>query len=239
MATPRKIRCSVDIIESHGAHVYTLHLTPERELPRFEAGQFLQMTIDAYDPSAFWPESRAFSIASHPRERDRIEIVYSTVGTYTKRMEEELRVGSEVWVKLPYGEFVIHADRDLALIAGGTGISAFTSFLRDLDPTEADGHRVHLLYGARVPALLLHAEEFQAKAALGDRMTVDLMAESAEGAPAVTQGRISVDRIWERLANAAERVFYLSGPPPMIAAISQGLRDRGCADEQIRIDAWE
>lgn len=239
MATPRKIRCTVSRIQSHGDHVYTLELIPDKQLPVFEAGQFLHLTIDPYDPSDFWPESRAFSIASHPRQRDRIEIVYSTIGSYTHRMEAELGEGSEVWIKLPYGEFVVAADRDLVLIAGGTGISAFTSFLRDIDPARNDAPRVHLVYGARSSELLLYAEEFRVKARSCERFTISLVSEQAAADPSIATGRISVDAIWDSVPEVPDRAFYLSGPPPMISAISEALRRRGVTPDRIRIDAWE
>lgn len=239
MATPRKIRCVVSRIHPHGDHVYSLELKPDKPLPAFEAGQFLHLTIDPYDPADFWPESRAFSIASHPNQRDRIEIIYSTIGFYTHRMENELREGSEVWVKVPYGDFVVQADRDLVLFAGGTGISAFTSFLRDLDPTDSAAPRVHLAYGARTAALLLYADEFREKAGAGERFTVDLFAEQPSDDASIAVGRLSVEAVWQRVANAADRAFYLSGPPPMIAAIAQDLRHRDVREDRIRIDAWE
>src|ERR1035438_8343115 len=97
-------------------------------------GQFLHLTVDDYDPSGFWPESRVFSIASSPRERKRLRICYSVKGRYTTKMEQVLKVGGEVWVKLPYGDFVIDGSNDAVLLAGGTGISAFTAFLQSLTP---------------------------------------------------------------------------------------------------------
>ncbi len=239
MATPRKIRCTVSEILSHGERVYTLRLAPERPLPVFQAGQFLHLTIDPFDPSSFWPESRAFSIASHPSQRESLEVVYSAVGSYTARMEQELKVGSEVWVKLPYGEFMVQQNHDLVLIAGGTGFSAFTSFLRDYDPAAADARRVHLIYGARRPELLLYADEFLKKAAQsGGRLTIDLLAENgAEGA--VSPGRISLERIWARVPDADARAFYLSGPPTMIRAMSSALSEKDIPEDRIRVDAWE
>ena len=144
----------VDRIIAHGEHVYTLHLRPETQVPQFRPGQFLHLALDDYDPSGFWPESRVFSIASSPKSRDHLCIVYSVRGRYTARMESELAVGRCVWVKLPYGEFTIDPGLDAVLLAGGTGITAFTAFLEALTP--AHGHQVYLGYGARRPELLLY-----------------------------------------------------------------------------------
>jgi len=77
MATPQKLRCRIQKITDHGDHVYTADLSPERPLPRFKPGQFLHLTLDDYDPSGFWPESRVFSIAS-----SLLYLVYSLLTNY-------------------------------------------------------------------------------------------------------------------------------------------------------------
>ncbi len=59
--------------------------------------------------------------------------------------------------------------RDAVLFAGGTGITAFTAFLRSL--TADHPHRVLLLYGARTPDLFVYG---------------DLVRERAREVPALT-----------------------------------------------------
>ena len=162
MAIPQKLRCQVQKITNHGDHVYTVELSPERPLPRFNPGQFLHLTLDDYDPSGFWPESRVFSIASSPAQRDCLRISYSVRGRYTARMENELQEGRMVWVKLPYGDFVIRDANDVALLAGGTGITAFIAFIDGL--TNEFHNNIFLAYGARKPELLLYRESIDAKA---------------------------------------------------------------------------
>src|SRR5699024_1464423 len=117
-----------------GERVYTLVLRPERRVPRFRAGQFLHLALDRYDPTGFWPESRVFSIASPPDGRDEVRITYAVKGGFTSRMEAEAVEGREVWIKLPYGDFVVDAAADVALFAVGTGVTAFTAFLEGLPP---------------------------------------------------------------------------------------------------------
>src|SRR6476469_4200804 len=132
MAPAQKLRCTVDGVIAHGDRVYTVTLRPERPAPRFRAGQFLHMALDAYDPTGFWPESRVFSIASAPSQRDLLRITYSVQGAFTARMEAGLVPGREVWVKMPYGHFIIEPRGEVVLLAGGTGITAFTAFLEQL-----------------------------------------------------------------------------------------------------------
>ena len=131
MAVVRKIPCVVRTVTDHGEHVYTVELQPSMPVPQFRPGQFLHLALDPYEPGGFWPESRVFSIASSPAERDRLAITYAVKGAFTTRMERELAAGGRAWVKLPYGEFVVDPARDAVLFAGGTGITAFTAFLAD------------------------------------------------------------------------------------------------------------
>jgi ferredoxin-NADP reductase len=239
----QKLNCVVEQIIDHGERVYTLALRPERPVPRFRAGQFLHLALDPYDPSGFWPESRVFSIASPPAERDLVRITYAVYGRFTARMESELVEGKAIWMKMPYGDFVIENRADVVLFAGGTGITAFTAFLEDLPP--ANRHAVTLAYGARTSRLLIYREVVERCARRVPSLDVayfveDLVHdEDGDHPPAVTPGRVSVDAVWPRLRRPSDTTFYISGPPPMLKSIGQDLRARNIAPEAIHIDAWE
>jgi len=243
MSVVRKIHCTVDQITNHGDRVYTVELKPERSLPSFQPGQFLHLALDEYNPSACWPESRVFSIASSPAERDRVRIVYSVKGVYTTRMEKELAVGRGVWVKLPYGEFMVDGSRDAVLIAGGTGITAFQAFLEGLAPGQA--RPVVLLYGARSPDLLLARDMIEAKARECSAFKGILFAESRRaehashiGGEGIQEGRVTLEAL-KGCEVGADTLYYLAGPPPMVSALKAGLEKGGIASANIRVDAWE
>jgi NAD(P)H-flavin reductase len=204
MSIPRKIRCTVESIVDHGGRVYTVELKPERPVPAFLSGQFLHLTVDDFDPAGFWPESRVFSIASSPAERGRIKICYSVKGRYTQKMERVLAAGSNVWIKLPYGEFVIQSAGEVVLIAGGTGISAFTAFVAALTPENQQ--KVTLVYGARTPELLLFKEMILDQFAKVARLNIMFFTETPDDGffrrmaalprvPACFVGRISIDTV--------------------------------------------
>jgi NAD(P)H-flavin reductase len=248
MSLARKIRCIVESILDHGGGVFTLDLKPAGILPPFRPGQFLHLTMDAFDPSSFWPESRVFSIASSPTEKKRLLICYSVKGRYTTKMAQALRVGSEVWVKMPFGEFFVDDSADVILYAGGTGVSAFTAFIEALKPEAV--HQVWLVYGVRHPGLLLFRDMLEKQLADVPRFHLIYCAEEqietleAEAAmqprrPVCLQGRISLASVFSLVTEAAGKVQYISGPPVMLSALSTGLRDRGVAPANIRTDAWE
>jgi len=228
----------VEAIIGHGGRVYTVDLVPFSPVPVFRPGQFLHLTVDDYDPSSFWPESRVFSIASSPRDRRRIRICYSVKGRYTTKMEQMLKVGGTAWIKLPYGDFVIDDASDAVLLAGGTGISAFTAFLEALTPARPP--RVWLAYGARTPELLLFRDMIleRRNRVLNFHVMFFTEAGIADGVDCFT-GLISLNTVWSRLTEPLKYVFYLSGPPAMLNALTADLKARGVAPERIRTDAWE
>lgn len=255
MSTPRKIRCVVSRVEDHGDHVYTVELLPAIRLPSFRSGQFLHLALDDYDPSGFWPESRVFSIASPSHERDCLRIIYSVKGVYTARMERELSEGVHVWVKLPYGQFIVGEGTDAVLIAGGTGITAFLAFIEGL-PVDYP-HKVVLLYGARRPGLLVGVKTVEAKRLVAKNFDVAYFVETQEpdggkqgvgrktwgsplGDPGVSfhVGRLDLG-VLKRDVAADATTYYLAGPPAMIAAFCGELSNRGVPGERICVDAWD
>jgi ferredoxin-NADP reductase len=245
MPVTQKLDCVVERIVAHGERVYTVALRPERQLPRFRAGQFLHLALDPYDPSGFWPESRVFSIASPPARRDSVRITYAVHGPFTARMERDLVAGRHVWIKLPYGDFVIDGGADVVLFAGGTGITAFTAFLEDLTPEMPCS--VTLAYGARTTSLLIYRDVVERCAERLPALAVYYWVEQVGGGePPVSGdrshalvGRLSVDAIWPRLNRPLDATYYLAGPPPMLQSIGRDLRARDISPEAIRIDAWE
>jgi ferredoxin-NADP reductase len=239
MGTPQKLRCQVKNLVSHGEGVYTLELVPDvLPVPRFKPGQFFHLALDPYDPTGFWPESRVFSIASSPRERDKIQFSYSVRGRYTARMEKEIVAGRKVWVKMPYGEFFVDANRPVVLLAGGTGITAFTAYLHDL--VDNPPCPVAVFYGARERHLLVYRS-------LVDRCVQSLagfqafyfLEHAEQTAPYELRGRISITSVWHRVPDPMNSNFYVSGPPAMLRVLSTQLRDMGVNGRSVHIDAWE
>lgn len=246
MATPQKLRCRVQKITDHGDNVYTVDLEPERPLSRFKPGQFLHLTLDDYDPSGFWPESRVFSIASSPAQRNDLRISYSVKGRYTARMENELQVGRWVWVKLPYGDFVIRDTNNVALLAGGTGITAFIAFIEGL--ADAFYNNVFLAYGARKPELLLYRDLIDAKEGANNGFRASYFVETEDKnksdstkaqLPEFFTGCLSLEAIWNQLENPREAIYYIAGPLAMIQAMTGNLLKKDVSPEMIKVDAWE
>lgn len=237
MTTPQKIRCKIDRILDHGNHVYTLDLIPERPVPNFLPGQFMHLAIDPYEPGDFWPESRVFSIASSPLHRSLLQIVYSVKGQFTTKMEKELTAGTNIWAKLPYGEFVIKGFEDIALFAGGTGISAFTAFLESLNPTFP--HKVYLFYGAKNASLLLYRDFIDKLALSLPQLEPHYFTEDInDQCESLIHGHLSIINAWSFIQFPFATTHYLSGPPIMLETLKKDLLKMDLVSDRIIIDSW-
>lgn len=237
MPQPVRLRATVEQVIDHAPGLRSLVLKPERAVPRFRPGQFLHLAVDPWDPSAHWPDSRPFSLASPPESRDRVRITVSEVGRFTARIMQ-CEAGDTVWLKLPYGDFVVES-RDGApavLVAGGTGVAPFISLAASTIPFAGP---VRLLYGVRRPELLIYRDALDAAAQANPRLTWTAFTEE-DPAEGLVHGRLSVDRVLDAAGeDISQAVFYLSGPPAMINDLRAGLGEAGIEPQRIRVDAWE
>lgn len=242
MPTPIKIPAMVEEATLHAEGVKSLVLRPLKKCPAFRPGQFLHLAIDPYDPSFNWPESRVFSIASSPTRRDRLRVVFSVKGTFTKRMYDEIEPGKQLFVKLPYGRFTFPEDgRGIVLIAGGTGITPFISFL-EYAIDKGISRKISLFYGFRDPAHFLFGSFLRECRKTLPGFELSCFVESGETASVdnnAEKGIIPVKGVLEKTGGTDEEIFFLAGPPGMITAFRDGLSQSGLPTDRIVTDDWE
>ena len=235
MATPVKVKAIVERVVKHTDSVVSYQLVPQGRVPKFHAGQFLHLTLDEYRPDRQWPESRVFSIASSPAERTReLALTISVKGRYTERIYKTLEKGSECWLKLPYGEFLFPDDQPLILVAGGVGITPFLALLKKLLEQKSE-QAVSLCYGVRSEKHYLFGELISRCEAELPNFTKTVYSE--DGSVPGEKGILNIEAIHAAAPLGAR--FYLSGPPAMIGAFKNRLRDLGVERECIRVDDWE
>jgi len=244
MPTPRKIKSQVVEIINHDSNVRTYRLSPEISLiNKFEPGQFLHLAIDNYDPSFNWPESRVFSIATSPTRAQEIDLIISQKGNYTKRIFSEIKVGDTVWIKLPYGTFNFKEsfNRKTFLIAGGTGITPFISYLQFL-LDNVYPINISLHYGVRSSELIIINDLLAECLDKLRNFKLSIYLEKDSIIPYAyksTKGIISIDNIIKEAEESSNNVFYLAGPPIMIQIFKNELIKHGYNDDSFFYDKWE
>ena len=122
------------------------------------------------------------------------------------------------------------AARDAVLFAGGTGVTAFTAFLQSLSPSMQRESCSSTALGP--PTCSSTVSSSRPVPAWRPSLRCSLVCEE-------TEGRLDVGVAWPAIEALQNPLFYLSGPPPMLAALGQQLQARGASAESIRIDAWD
>jgi ferredoxin-NADP reductase len=225
----KKYRTIVSAIEHPLPDVYTLTLTSQNGRFRYKPGQFLHLTLDEYDPSQQWPESRCFSIQTNPEE-EYLKITYSVKGALTKQMAQELTIGKNVWVKLPYGELFEndYSKVSCVFLAGGTGVTPYLSLFTS--KVFAKYNTPTLYFGVRNEHYHIYKDAFSKARQINPAMNITIVYAESEG-------MLKINSIFGRHGKSA--VYFLSGPPVMIKTFRKQLTMLGVPEQQVRTDEWE
>jgi len=229
----KKYQSEVISILNPFAGIYTLEFQSLGRPYKYHPGQFLHIALDKdYDGSSQWPDSRCFSMQSNPNE-ETIRITYAVKGDFTKQMERQLTVGSEVWLKLPYGDLFTqpHNKTNTVFIAGGTGITPYLSLFTHESFNEYVNPKIYL--GFRSKEFNIYSSELD---------LVKLRANSVElCVPKIvyqnTEGIINIEKIFSE--NGTQSNYFISGPPAMIKAFKQSLLSNGVPTGNVLTDDWE
>ena len=242
MPTPVKLPAEVKNLIHHADGVKSFIVKPLKPCPNFKPGQFLHLAMDEYEPSFHWPESRVFSIANSPTRRDKLRITFSVKGKFTERMYSDVKTGDVLWLKLPYGSFSFpDIESEIVLIAGGTGITPFVSFL-EYAIDKKTNTKISLYYGVKSPEYLIFDSLLnECKSALKyfkchiffetnvNRNTFDI----------ISKGMLSIQTILYDTNVDGNAIYYISGPQQMILSFMKKLMKAGILENKIIIDAWE
>ena len=192
----------------------------------FRAGQFLEYTL-AHAHSDARGMRRYFTIASSPKETQILLCSrFSEKGSSFKKALAAMQEGQEIIASKVAGDFVLPPDKTkkIAFIAGGIGVTPFRSMVKYLLDTN-QSRNIVLLYGAEKEGDLVFRDVFQkAQTKFGMKSVY------------VTEGFIDEKVIVREVPDFKERIFYVSGPEPMVQALGKTLGNMGVPRKQIKRD---
>jgi ferredoxin-NADP reductase len=190
----------------------------------WQAGQFGVYYLDHPNFDKEGPE-RYFTISNAPHEkllRITTRITQSTFKQALNRMAE----GDPIELKDVSGEFVLPQQPDrVVMIAGGIGITPFRSMLGDLAYRQ-QSIQVRLVYANRDNQLVF-GDELEDLARQHEGLTIE---------PVIDPARIDGEMVKSLVQEEPESLFYISGPQPMVVAVSKGFVDAGVASERMKRD---
>jgi Na+-transporting NADH:ubiquinone oxidoreductase subunit F len=196
---------------------------------------------------------RAYSMASHPAEKDivmlNVRIATPPPGTdfppgIASSFIFNLKQGDKVFVSGPYGEFFIKdTDREMVYIGGGAGMAPMRSHIFHLFHTLRTNRKVTFFYGARSKREMFYDEDFKAIeeefpnfkycVALSDPLPED----NWDGLTGFIHQAAEQSYLGKH--EAPEDIeYYMCGPPMMISAVENMLFNLGVDKEMIAFDEF-
>jgi ferredoxin-NADP reductase len=184
--------------------------------------------------------SRTFSLASSPLDKDSIMIAIRMRKTAFKSELKTAALGTKFIVSRPRGYFTLHRDitRPAVFLAGGIGISPIRSILRSAIQEHLT-HKLYLFYSNRKADDAAFIEELQAMAAQNPNFTF---------VPTVTgdkplswpheKGHISRDMITRHLNGLNGPIYYIAGPSGMVTAMTGLLNASGVSDDDMKTEEF-
>ncbi len=203
----------------------------------FKAGQYIDMTLLNPPETDSEGNIRSFSIASGPDE-ETLMVATRMRDTAFKRVLKTMPLGTTVKIEGPLGSFSLHSNtsRPAVFLAGGIGITPFHSMIVNA------AHRglvqqIVLLYSNRRPEDSAFLEQLQQ---LGSKnknyQIIGVMTEMQKSKQAWSgeTGFIDKAMLVRFVPDLAAPIYYIAGPPAMVAAMKETLVKAGVNEDDIR-----
>jgi len=206
----------------------------------YKPGQYVQILTPIYKES-FEEIYRAYSITTPPSSKNAVELFIGYAGGIcTTYVHEYLKEGDPLTIVGPFGDFQYReGDREMILVAIGTGMAPIMSILRYMAEKGID-RKATFYFGARTRSDLFMIDEIEELKEKLPRLELKLCLSrpTEEDNWNGEVGRVT-DLLEKYEENGEEKEAYLCGSPPMIDSVVPILQDKGFKEEDILFDKFE
>lgn len=230
-----KVKSTVEL--THDIKELRFSLTEPAEILQ-RPGQYIQIIA----PSAEGPVSRAYSISSATYETNEVELNVRLVpGGIGSTYLHNLKEGDDVNFTGPYGEFELNEnpETELICVGGGCGMAPMKNIIYSVYDRWPD-RSLWLFFGCRGTRDIFYLDEFKKLAEKHPNFHVvyalsDPLEEGETWDGETGFIHLAVDK---HLQEGVKRQAFLCGPPPMIDAVMEVLRDKGLRERDIFYDKF-
>ncbi|ADR60195.1 NADH oxidase [Pseudomonas putida JB] len=186
----------------------------------FLPGQYVNLKVPGSE------QSRAYSFSSLQKDGEVSFLIRNVPGGLMSSFLTNLaKAGDSLSLAGPLGSFYLRPiQRPLLLLAGGTGLAPFTAMLEKI-AEQGSEHPLHLIYGVTNDFDLVELDRLQALAARIPNFTYSACVANPDSQ--YPQKGYVTQHIEPRHLNDGDVDLYLCGPPPMVEAVSQYVREQG------------
>ncbi|WP_207885579.1 benzoate 1,2-dioxygenase electron transfer component BenC [Pseudomonas sp. 30_B] len=186
----------------------------------FLPGQYVNLQVPGSE------QTRAYSFSSLQKDGEVSFLIRNVPGGLMSSFLTGLaKAGDAMTLAGPLGSFYLREiRRPLLLLAGGTGLAPFTAMLEQIAERGSE-YPLHLIYGVTHDFDLVEMDRLEAFAARIPNFTWSACVASSESRYP-RKGYVT-QHIEPAHLNDGEVDIYLCGPPPMVEAVSQYIREQG------------
>ena len=207
----------------------------------FKPGQYIDLTLLGSQPGLSKGLTHTFSIASSPSEKELV-VTTRMRTTVFKQAISILPIGRGVRIEGPMGSFSLHNNtaRPAVFLAGGIGIAPFLSML-SYAREEKLRHPIVLFYANRYLEDAAFIDELWKLERANPRFrfvpTLTRTANNNGGWKGKT-GYISSEMLSTQIGTLRGPIYYIAGPPTMVAATRRTLSEAGVDEDDIRTEEF-
>ncbi len=248
----RKFYIDRSVEEAKDICSYYLKPHDHKPLAPFLPGQFL--TFHLKIPGQPKPVIRCYSLSGSPVDLDHYRVTIKRLdpppgkpdappGLSSNYFHKELKEGDILDVRAPSGHFCLDksTEKPVVLIGGGVGLTPVWSMLNMICDS-----------GSRREAWFFYGVTNRADHAMHDRMAeirrnhdnVRIVVCYSQPTESCVQGRdydnqgfVSVE-LFKKLLPSSNYEFYICGPPPMMQAVTNDLKEWGVPDSDVNFEAF-
>lgn len=227
------VKCSNVIQETHDVKTFVFTASPAT-LFRYKPGQFatLHLTIDGESVN------RSYTISSTPSRPHTITHTVKRVpaagdhppGLVSNWLHDNMKVGDEIEISGPYGDFNCHDHpyQKLCLISGGSGITPMLSITRWLCDTQSNVD-ITFVHVAKEERDLIAREELEWMSSRYPnlRLVFSLTRDETNNRWSGYRGRLDNKMLELAVTDYKERRIFVCGPEAFMSATKSLCKDLG------------
>ncbi|WP_348266782.1 FAD-dependent oxidoreductase [Edaphobacter paludis] len=207
----------------------------------FQPGQCGDFTLSNPPQTDAEGNKRSFTLASAPYEDDLI-ITTRMRDTAFKRSLKIIALGTEVELEAPWGELTLHDDARIpaVFLTGGIGITPVRSIVLQATHDKL-AHPLFVFYSNRTANDAAFLDELLAAEKANPHFT--LITTMTEVDNSYTQwsgetGYITEAMLRKHLPDLDRPIYYLTGPPQMVAAMQKLLKNARVREANVRSEEF-
>lgn len=210
---------------------------PDNERLRYSAGQYVVISAWLNNQQV----SRCYSLCSAPRDGElRIAVRQVEAGVFSRYINQQLRVGDELIVQGPYGDFCYPPQHskpvdELVLYAAGSGITPMLAIC-EAALQQPRAPRITLIYACRNSShaiLLPRFQELQRQ--YPQQLDIQLLMSRLD----IGKKRLSPELIHHRHhQHSANTDYYICGPTGFNAMILDTLQQLGAQPDRLHTEVF-